>query len=86
MVGWERINKTSLPTKKRFYSNLTIECIADSDYKQAKRVWEDFQLQNQYIQSDNLLLADIFENFGNKCFEIYELDFALFLSASKLAW
>ena len=39
-----------------------------------------------YIQSDTLLLADVFENFRNKCIEIYELDPAHFLSAPGLAW
>ena len=39
-----------------------------------------------HVQSDTLLLADIFENFRNKCIEIYELDPAHFLSAPGLAW
>ena len=39
-----------------------------------------------YVQSDTLLLADVFENFRNKCIEIYELDSAHFLSAPGLAW
>ena len=39
-----------------------------------------------YDQSDKLLLANIFENFGNKCIEIYELDHVHLLSASGLAW
>ena len=39
-----------------------------------------------YVQSDTLLLADVFENFRNKCIEIYELDLAHFLSAPGLAW
>ena len=38
-----------------------------------------------YVQSDTLLLADVFENFRNKCIEIYELDHG-FLSAPGLAW
>ena len=38
------------------------------------------------IQSDTILLADVFENFRNKCIEIYELDPAPFLSAPGLAW
>ena len=37
-------------------------------------------------QSDTLLLADVFENFRDKCIEIYELDPAHFLSAPELAW
>ena len=39
-----------------------------------------------YIESDTILLADVFENFRNKCIEIYELDPAPFLSAPGLAW
>ena len=32
------------------------------------------------------LLADVFEKFRNMCFEIYQPDPALFLSAPGLAW
>ena len=32
------------------------------------------------------MLADVFENFRNKCIEIYEPDPAHFLFASGLAW
>ena len=39
-----------------------------------------------YVQSDTLLLADVFENFRNKCIEIYELDPTHFLSVPGLAW
>ena len=39
-----------------------------------------------YVQSDTTLLADVFENFRDKCIEIYELDPAHFLSATGLAW
>ena len=39
-----------------------------------------------YVQSDTLLFEDVFENFRNKCIEIYKLDPAHFLSAPGLAW
>ena len=39
-----------------------------------------------YVQSDTLLLVDVFENFRNTCLKIYELDPAKFLSAPGLAW
>ena len=39
-----------------------------------------------YVQSDTLLLSDVFENFKNKCIDVYELDPAHFLSAPGLAW
>ena len=39
-----------------------------------------------YLQSNTILLANVFENFRNMCLEIYELDPAKFLSAPGLAW
>ena len=55
-------------------------------------VWNTFNIKNVgeyhdlYVQSDKLLLADVFENFRDKCIEIYELNPAQFLSAPGLAW
>ena len=39
-----------------------------------------------FVQSDILLLADVFQNFKNKCIEIYKRDPAYFLLASALGW
>ena len=92
MDSWERFDETSLPDKKAFYSELHLEDITDKDYAHAQKVFEEFKLKNLgdyhdlYVQSDTLLLADVFENFRNKCIEIYELDPAHFLSAPGLAW
>ena len=92
MDSWERFNETSLPDKKAFYSELNLEDITDKDYAHAQKVFEEFKLKNLgdyhdlYVQSDTLLLADVFENFRNKCIEICELDPAHFLSAPGLAW
>ena len=74
MNSWQRFNKTSLPDVKEFYSNSKIENITHEDYD--KIVWEDFELKavgdyhDLNLQSDNLLLVDIFENFHNKCIEL----------------
>ena len=38
-----------------------------------------------YVQSDTLLLADVYENFRNMCINIYKLDPAKFLSAPGLS-
>ena len=84
MDSWERFNETSLPDKKAFYSELNLEDITDKDYAHAQKVFEEFKLKNLgdyhdlYVQSDTLLLADVFENVRNKCIEIYELDPAHF--------
>ena len=39
-----------------------------------------------YVQRDTLLLADVFQNFRDKCLEIYKLYPVVFLSAPGLAW
>ena len=39
-----------------------------------------------YVKSDTLLLADVYENFRNMCFEKYQLDPTYFVSAPGLAW
>ena len=44
------------------------------------------EYHNLYVQSDTLLLADVFENFRNTCLKVYELDPAHFLSLPGLAW
>ena len=39
-----------------------------------------------YVLCNTLLLADVFENFRDKCIKIYELYPAHFVSAPGLAW
>ena len=72
--------------KKKFYSHLNMEDITDADYLHDKknfyRFWNKLgEYPNLYVQSNTLLLADIFENFRNMCLEINELDPAKLLSA-----
>ena len=38
-----------------------------------------------YVQSDTLLLADVYESFRNMCFEKHQLDPTYFVSAPGLA-
>ena len=75
----ERINETSLPPKKDFYSELTLEDICDKDYNHAQKVWEVFEINilgehhDLYVQCDTLLLADVFEKFRDTCADITDL-------------
>ena len=39
-----------------------------------------------YAQTGTLSLADVFENFRNKCLEIYGIDPVYFVSVPGLAW
>ena len=92
MDSWEKFDETTLPPKEAFYSNLNLEDISDEDYAHAQKVWDVFEINNRgeyhdlYVQSDTLLLADVFENFRNMCLEIYKLDPTYFVSAPGLAW
>ena len=67
-----------------------MEDITDVDYRHAKRVFNGVALKSLniknlgdyhdlYVQSDTLLLADVFA-------EVYQLDPAQFLSAPGLVW
>ena len=81
MDSWERFDETLLPDKEAFYSSLNMEDITDVDHRHAKRVLKNLNNKNKnladyynlYVQSDTLFLADVFENFRNKCIEITNL-------------
>ena len=90
MDGWERFDEEQLQKKSDFYSNLTDEKISEIDYRDAEKVFNKFNIKNLgeyhdlYVQSDTLLLVDVFENFRNVCIKVYKLDPAHFLSAPGL--
>ena len=91
MDNWERFDET-LPNKESFYSNLNMENIDDIDYRHGNNLFKKCKVKNLgeyhdlYVQSDTLLLAEVFENFRNTCIKVYELDPAHFLSLPGLAW
>ena len=92
MDSWERFDDGTIPPNEAFYSELDLESITDKDYEHLKKVCGAFEIKNLgeyhgiYIQCDTFVLADVFENFTNKCIEIYGLDPAHFLSSPGLAW
>ena len=92
MDSWKRFKEESLQDKESFYSELNKEDITDEEYEHAQKLWDTFNIKKLgeyhdfYVQSDTLLFANVFENFTDKCIEIYELDPAHFLSALGLAW
>ena len=71
MNTWEKFDEESLPNKEDFYSSLNMEEIPYVDYMHAKKVFKIFNNKNihdyhdLYVQSDTLLLADVFESFRN---------------------
>ena len=88
----EKLAETHLPTKEQFYSKLNDEDISDDDYQHAQNVWNTFKCQSirdyhdLYLQSDVLLLADVFENFRKTCLKHYKLDPAHYYTSPGLAW
>ena len=75
-----------------FYNALNKEHITEEDYKHAQEIWDKLNIENLgeyhelYVQSDTLLLADVFENFRKTCQKIYQLHPTHFVSAPSLAW
>ena len=75
MDRWEKFNEISIQNEEAFYSKLNDEGITDEDYAHHKKVFKEFQLKDfceykdLYVQSDTLLLADVFGNFRDKCTE-----------------
>ena len=86
-----KFNQDKTPSVNIFYSELTMENITNSDYKHAQRVFKTFNIKNLgdyhdlYVQSDVLLLTDVFENFRNQCLKTYDLDPGNFLTLPSLA-
>ena len=68
-----------------------MEDITNAYYAHGKRLCKDFKIGNMedyhdlYIESDTLLLADVFQNFRNRHLLKRELDPTSFFSPSGLA-
>ena len=90
MDDWNRFNEEKLPNKGDFYSSLYMEDISEIDYRHDLKVFNKFNIKNLeeyhdlYVQSDTILLADVFESFRNLCLNTYGSDPAYFLSLPGL--
>ena len=68
-----------------------MEDITDVDHRHANNVFKKLNNKNLgdyhdlYVQSDTLLLADVFENFRNMCIKVYELDPAQFFICTRIS-
>ena len=86
-----KLQSEGLPSKDKFYSTLYKSDVSDEDYQRAQRVWSHFSMKTMrdyhdlYLETDVLLLADVFENFRRTCMESYELDPAHYVSAPGLS-
>ena len=69
-----------LPPKEAFYSKLNMRGISSHDYIHAQRVWKALNIINLgeyhdlYLETDVLLLSNVFGAFRNTCLKHYSLD------------
>ena len=77
--NFEVFEETRLPPKEAFKNDLTGEDISDEKYEFAQRVWTTMGCQSMgeyhdlYLYQD-IMLADIFEQFRQVCLKNYQLD------------
>ncbi len=80
MNSFKRFRERVLPPKEAFHSKLTGCGISDNEYERACDIWTKFKCRNMgdyhdlYLKTDVYLLADIFENFRNKSYQVRGLD------------
>ena len=91
MDSWDKF-KGELPSIDTFYSKLNMSGISKEDYQHAKNIWDKFKPKNMgdyhdlYLETDVILLANVFKSFGKVCIKNYGLDPAHFYTAPGLAW
>ena len=91
MNGWEKFEEKSISPKDAFYSRLNMKGISDQDYEYAQQVWNTMEkntlgcYHDNYLKTDVLLLADVFETFRDTCLKHYRLDPAHFYTVPGLA-
>ncbi|CAB3979147.1 Gastrula zinc finger, partial [Paramuricea clavata] len=82
-----KLNTEGLPSRDKFYSSLYESKVKEEDYQRARKVWDHFGMKTMrdyhdlYLETDVLLLADVFENFRRTCLENYKLDPAHYMLA-----
>jgi hypothetical protein len=80
MSDGSKFDEEALPSREAFYSSLTGEGISQEDYAFAQKAFDIFRCKNLgdyhdvYLTIDVLLLADVFENFREKCMSAFGLD------------
>ena len=85
--SWDKFDRTELPPRKDFYSLLSQQNISKEDYKHVQEVWQTFEMKNfgeyhdLYLETDVLLLADVFMNYTIMCLQDDGLDPSHYVSA-----
>ena len=92
MNSFKKFSEDKLPDRCKFFSSLKDKCIGEKDYLKANNIWNEFKINTMsdyhdlYLNTDVLLLADVFEKFINTCLEYYEFDPYHYFSSPGLSW
>ena len=78
MDSWEKLNETSLPPKKKFYSELILEDISDKDYAHAQKVFNEYctnvgDCHNLYGQIDTFFFQTFLKNVETNALKYMDL-------------
>lgn len=90
--SFEKLEETTLPQHADFFNEMNEENVSTDDYNFAHTVWNEFDIKTLddyaelYLKTDILLLADVFQNFREKTYEIYELDPAHYLTLPSFSF
>ena len=89
MDSFKKFSENKLPDKCKFFSSLKDKCISEKDYQRANNVWNVFKMNSMgnchdlYLNTDVLLLADVFEKFIKTCLDYYACHY---FSSPGLSW
>ena len=92
MDTWNEFNESVPLEKDKKCSEVIISSISHNDLKHGEKAWNTFKIRNLgeyhdlYVQSNHLLLTDVFEAFRKTCIKEYELGPAYFVSLPGFAW
>ena len=87
MASFEKFSEDKLPDRCEFFCSLNHECISKTHYLHAFNIWNTSEMNTMvhyldlYLNTDILLLADVFEKFIDTCLEQYELDSCHYFSS-----
>ena len=92
MDDWEKFKEHHLLPMGAFYSRLNLLGISECNCNHAQRVWRAFGMKSLgdyhdlYLETDVLLVCNVFETFRTTCLEHYVLNPAYFCTSSRLTW
>lgn len=89
--SFKKFDRTELPTKHEFHSEMSDTSITDDEYSRTQNIWTAFKetfkdYDDLYLKTDALLLSNVFENFRDVSMVNYCLDPAHYLMTPSSMW